>query len=172
MSVNYYSANFRQLIGTVILAFATLLVSTQAEVRAQQPQNIAPSPVFLSIESQSGIKRFVVEIADEQAEREVGLMFRNDMPLDQGMLFDFGIDRLVTMWMRNTPLSLDMIFIDRSGSIVRIAPNTTPFSTDIISSGQPVRYVLELNAGVALANGIRSGDQVMHPLIKKNLNAN
>lgn len=154
------------------LVFAVFLLGLPATLWAQQPQAITPSPVYLSIETDNATERFVVEIADEQKEREVGLMFRTDLPQDQGMLFDFDEDRLVTMWMRNTPLSLDMVFIDRGGQIVRIARNTTPFSTDIISSGQPVRYVLEINAGEAEARGIRAGDIVRHPLIERNLSQN
>ncbi len=129
------------------LVFAVFLLVLPTSLWAQQAQSIMPSAVYLSITTNSDTERFIVEIADEPTEREVGLMFRVDLPQDQGMLFDFEEDRLVTMWMRNTPLSLDMVFIDRSGQVVRVARNTTPFSTAIISSGQPVRYVLEINAG-------------------------
>ena len=169
MNINFSRAALRQMLGSACLALTLLICATQQDVFAQQPQIIAPSPVFLAIETQSGTERFIVEIADEQAEREVGLMFRDEMAQNQGMLFDFGTDRMVTMWMRNTPLSLDMVFIDRSGTIVRVAERTTPFSPAIISSGQPVRYVLELNAGVASTKGIRTGDTAKHPLITRNL---
>lgn len=171
MSINFGPAIFRRGLSTIVVAAALLFGVANLSLYAQQPQSIAPSPVFLAIETRTGVQRFVVEIADEQEEREVGLMFREDLPQDQGMLFDFGTDRMVSMWMRNTPLSLDMVFINRSGTVVRVAQNTTPFSTDIISSGEPVRYVLELNAGVASGNGIRSGDKVMHPLVTKNLSS-
>lgn len=157
---------------TIVVAVTLLFGAMHFPLIAQQPQSIVPSPVFLSIETRTGVQRFVVEIADEQKEREVGLMFREDLPQDQGMLFDFGTDRMVSMWMRNTPLSLDMVFINLSGTVVRVAENTTPFSPAIISSGEPVRYVLELNAGVASGNGIRSGDKVMHPLVTRNLSSN
>lgn len=169
MTTRFSLAALRQLPHAICFALVLLLCAGQQELFAQQPQIIAPSPVFLSIKTQSGTERFIVEIADEQSEREVGLMYRDDLPLNQGMLFDFGTDRLVTMWMRNTPLSLDMLFMDRSGTIVRVAERTTPFSPAIISSGQPVRYVLELNAGVASAIGIRAGDIAKHPLIVRNL---
>lgn len=172
MSKNFDPVTFRRGLSTIIVAASLLFGIANFSLYAQQPQSIAPSPVFLAIETRTGIQRFIVEIADEQEEREVGLMFRKDLPQDQGMLFDFGTDRLVTMWMRNTPLSLDMVFIDRSGTIVRVAENTTPFSTDIISSREPVRYVLELNAGVASGHGIRSGDKVSHPLLTRNLGSN
>ncbi|WP_306256898.1 DUF192 domain-containing protein [Pararhizobium sp. IMCC21322] len=171
MSKNFDPARFRRGLSTIVVAVALLFGSAHFPLAAQQPQSIAPNPVFLSIETRTGVQRFIVEIADEQKEREVGLMFREELPQDQGMLFDFGIDRLVSMWMRNTPLSLDMVFINRAGTVVRVAENTTPFSTNIISSGEPIRYVLELNAGVASDNGIRSGDKVMHPLLVKNLSS-
>lgn len=172
MILKFNPIAFRRSLGTFAIAVTLLLGAVQFPLFAQQPQAIAPSPVFLSIETRIGVQRFVVEIADEQEERQVGLMFRDDLPQDQGMLFDFGMDRAVSMWMRNTPLSLDMVFIDLSGAVVRVAQNTTPYSTDIISSGQPVRYVLELNAGVATGKGIRAGDTVKHPLISKNLASN
>lgn len=157
-----------QIVRAALLGLALLVCVPNQPLHAQQPQVLIPSPVFLSIETRSGTERFIIEIADEQSEREVGLMYRTDLPQNQGMLFDFGTDRMVTMWMRNTPLSLDMVFIDRSGRVVRVAENTTPYSSSIISSQGAVRYVLELNAGVAAAKGIRAGDMVKHPLITKN----
>ncbi|MEP0520766.1 MAG: DUF192 domain-containing protein [Hyphomicrobiales bacterium] len=153
-------------IGLVVAMLVSLTILNSAY--AQQPQFIAPHPVFLTIESGKSEKKFIVEIADEDSERQVGLMFREDLPPGQGMLFDFGVERLVTMWMRNTPLSLDMVFVNRAGKVVRVEEGTTPFSTDIVSSGEPVLYVLELNAGEAQAAGIRRGDIVRHPLISKN----
>lgn len=152
----------------VATLLACVFFSGIASVHAQQPQFIAPHPVYLTIQTAKSAEKFVVEIADEENERQVGLMFRKDLPIGQGMLFDFGAERLVTMWMRNTPLSLDMVFVNRAGMVVRIAEGTTPFSSDIVSSGEPVLYVLELNAGEARAAGIRAGDRVRHPLISKN----
>lgn len=169
MSMKFRLSALKRGLSVLFLAGALLFAAQQQGLIAQQAQSISPSPIFLTIETGAGAERFVVEIADEQKEREIGLMFRDDLPQDQGMLFDFGTDRMVTMWMRNTPLSLDMVFIDRSGTIVHVAPDTTPFSTDIISSRRPVRYVLELNAGIAAAKRIRAGDKVKHPLITKNL---
>lgn len=156
----------RTIVSTMLVV--TCFVSAQI-ANAQEPQFIAPHPVYLTIQTSKSIEKFIVEIADDEDERQVGLMFRKDLPAGQGMLFDFGAERLVTMWMRNTPLSLDMVFVNRLGEIVRIAEGTTPFSTDIVSSGEPVLYVLELNAGEAQATGIRRGDTVRHPQISKNI---
>lgn len=120
------------------------------------------------LEVVSGDRRhsFQVEVARTDAERARGLMFRQSMPQDQGMLFDFERDQIVTMWMKNTYLSLDMIFILADGRIHRIESRTEPESERTISSGAPVRAVLELNANVASRLGLRAGDSIVHPMFK------
>ncbi|MNL58240.1 hypothetical protein D3C87_1818620 [compost metagenome] len=100
---------------------------------------------------------FAVEIAATPAARAQGLMHRTDLGPNQGMFFDFGETRMVTMWMQNTPLPLDMLFVGEDGVISHIAENTTPFSEAIVGSGGPVRFVLELNAGRSRALGITPG---------------
>lgn len=129
-----------------------------------------PAAVFpvekLEIVTSNGSFRFSVEIADESEERSRGLMFRETMLPTHGMLFDFGETAPIMMWMKNTPLSLDMLFIKEDGTIARIADNTTPFSTAIISSGEPVSHVLELNAGIARQIGAKPGDRVLHAFFK------
>jgi len=122
----------------------------------------------LSIATQGGQRQtFRVEVARNDADRAQGLMFRRSMPADQGMLFDFGRVEPVSMWMQNTYLPLDMLFIRADGTIARIAANTEPLSTRTISSGEPVLSVLELNAGTAAKLGIKPGDRVEHPLFKR-----
>ena len=123
-------------------------------------------PVPLVVETENGQKSFFVEVADTDAERAIGLMNRESMPADHGMLFDFMGSRDVYMWMKNTPLSLDMVFIRADGTIAGIAENTIPFSEAIIASPGPVAYVLELNAGTAASKGLAIGDNVVHPAIK------
>ena len=91
-------------------------------------------------------------------------MFRESMPADHGMLFDFKTDQPVAFWMKNTPLPLDMLFIDGKGTVVRIAADTVPFSEAPVSSGQPIRAVLEVNAGTAARLGIAPGAKVRHPI--------
>jgi uncharacterized protein len=108
---------------------------------------------------------FQVELAVTPTERSRGLMYRRSMPADQGMLFDFERDEMVSMWMRNTYIPLDMLFIRTDGTIARIAANTEPLSERTISSGEPVRYVLELNAGKSAELGISPGDTVEHTLL-------
>jgi uncharacterized membrane protein (UPF0127 family) len=122
----------------------------------------------LSIASQGGQRQtFQVEVARNEADRAQGLMFRRSMPADRGMLFDFGRVEPVSMWMQNTYLPLDMLFIRPNGTIARIAANTEPLSTRTIPSGEPVLAVLELNAGTAAKLGIKAGDQVEHPIFKR-----
>ena len=122
----------------------------------------------LSIATQGGRKQsFRVEVARNDADRAQGLMFRRSMPADQGMLFDFGRIEPVSMWMQNTYLSLDMLFIRSDGTIARIAANTEPLSTRTIPSGEPVLAVLELNAGTAAKLGIKPGDRVEHSIFKR-----
>ena len=120
----------------------------------------------LEIASKSGVHVFAVEIADTDATREKGLMFRKSLPEGQGMLFDFHEEQPVGFWMQNTYIPLDMIFIRGDGSILRIAENTEPLSTHIIPSGGPVRAVLELIGGSARKFGIAPGDKVAFPIFK------
>jgi hypothetical protein len=129
---------------------------------------ILPAGAFdkskLVVETESGAHPFTVEMALTPEERGRGLMFRQVMADDAGMLFDFGVDEEASMWMQNTFISLDMVFIEADGTVHRIARSTTPFSTDIVSSKGPVRAVLELNAGIARAIGLKTGDVVRHEM--------
>lgn len=102
---------------------------------------------------------FNVELALTTPQREQGLMNRRAMGENEGMLFDFGENRLVFMWMKNTLLPLDMIFLDQNGSIVHIHENAEPLSETIIPSGQPVRFVLEVTAGTVKRLQIQNGDK-------------
>ncbi|MGH1589210.1 DUF192 domain-containing protein [Methylobacterium phyllosphaerae] len=120
----------------------------------------------LTIVTKSGPKRFDVEVMHDDAARSRGLMFRRHMAADHGMLFDFERDQPVTMWMKNTYLPLDMVFIRADGTISRIAAETEPLSTAIIASGGPVLAVLELNAGTAAKLGIAPGDRIEHGMFK------
>ena len=121
----------------------------------------------LVIVTSSGPHPFLVEVMRSETERERGLMFRRSLPENRGMLFDFETERLVEMWMKNTFVPLDMVFISRAGKGVGLAENTEPLSERIISSGAPAAGVLEINAGVAAKIGLRVGDLVRHPLFSK-----
>lgn len=119
----------------------------------------------LTIRTKTGSIVFTVELADSEAERAQGLMHRESLAADRGMLFDFETSRHVYMWMRNTLIPLDMLFIDSRGRIISIA-GARPLSERQISSGGEILGVLELNAGTARARGIRVGDIVEHRLFK------
>jgi uncharacterized protein len=103
-------------------------------------------------------------MAVNDAERAKGLMYRKELPEGRGMLFDFQREQEVSFWMQNTYISLDMLFIRGDGRILRIAENTEPLSTRIISSGGPVRAVLEVIGGTARKLGLAPGDRVAHPI--------
>lgn len=112
------------------------------------------------IDTQSGPVAFNVEIAADQKSQELGLMYRTQLAPDAGMLFDFHTSQPETFWMKNTPLSLDMIFIKADGTISTIAANTIPYSEDLVPSSEPVRAVLEINGGRSYALGIMPGEKV------------
>ena len=118
----------------------------------------------LEIATKSGVRTFAVELAVTDEERAKGLMFRKEVPEGYGMLFDFKQEQPVSMWMKNTFVSLDMIFIKNDGRIARIADSTKVQSEDIIPSGQPVRAVLEVVAGTVKKYGIAPGDKVGYPI--------
>ena len=120
----------------------------------------------LEIVTRNGVHVFSVEMATTDKERETGLMYRKELPDGKGMLFDFSPEQQISMWMKNTFISLDMIFIRADGRILRIAENTEPQSLNIISSGGLAKGVLEVIAGTAQKYGIAPGDRVAHPLFK------
>lgn len=115
----------------------------------------------VTLVTDSGRYPFTVEWAVTDAERERGLMYRQSMPADHGMIFDFEADQPVAFWMKNTPLPLDMVFITSDGVIYRIEANAEPYSERNIPSGGAVRYVLEINGGAARKIGAKPGDRVL-----------
>ncbi len=118
----------------------------------------------LTIEATGKSHAFQVEVMRTDEQRAKGLMFRRYLAADRGMLFDFKAEQTVTMWMKNTFLPLDMIFIGKDGRIVGVAENTEPMSERVIPSGAPALAVLEVNAGTAARLGLKTGDRVRHPM--------
>lgn len=153
--------NFKQVAIHIVtvLTFLLPVISMAAQLPTDSER--------LVIETRNGPVTFSVELALTADDRASGLMNRPSMAADHGMLFKFDQTRQVLMWMKNTPLALDMIFIDADGVVARIAEDTTPFSETIIPSVSPVRYVLELNGGTAAKRGISAGDKVRHRVIGK-----
>ncbi len=145
---------------SAVLAFLILAVLMAGRAGAAEEMTV-------EIATKSGVRVFAVELAVTDEERAKGLMYRKQLPDGRGMLFDFQREQPVSMWMKNTFIPLDMIFIARDGRIVRIAENTEVQSERIISSGAPVIAVLEVIAGTARKYGIAPGDRVAHPIFKR-----
>ena len=118
----------------------------------------------LKVKTASGNHRFTAWIADDWRTRARGLMYVRELPPDTGMLFVFEQPQLASFWMKNTYLSLDLIFIAGDGTVASIATGTTPFSLDFIYSDVPVRYALEVVAGTAKKMGLKAGDRITSDL--------
>ena len=116
--------------------------------------------VSIKLDSNESIE-FSVLIAESNKDRRQGLMHIEFMEENQGMLFIFNPPRRVSMWMRNTPMPLDILFINRNGKIINIEENTTPYSTKALSSGGTIYWVLEINGGLSKKMGIKTGDLVV-----------
>lgn len=156
-----------RLFTVILIAFGTVLganglVHAQS-VPQEQQGDISFETGSLWVNTAQGRFQFSIEIADTLQRRARGLMFRETMPSKNGMLFVFGETRRIQMWMRNTPLSLDMIFIRSDGTVARIAERTTPFTDDVIDSVEPVTHVLEVNAGISRLIGLKPGDRIELP---------
>lgn len=144
---------WRAFAAAAVCALLALSFASAAQAATVEPVEII---------TRNGVRVFDVEIANTEQERMQGLMYRKTVPEGTGMLFDFGEPHIVTMWMKNTYVSLDMIFIRANGTIARIAEHTTPLSEAHIGSGSPVKAVLEVAAGTARKYGIAVGDKVAH----------
>jgi uncharacterized membrane protein (UPF0127 family) len=145
----------RQLIGLYLLL--SILAAQASEPVLEQ---------LIITTAEGNAVAYQIEVARTASQMQRGLMFRDTMAEDHGMLFIYEPERPARMWMKNTILPLDMLFIDSEGVIINIAANTTPFSLDTIESGGPVRAVLELNAGQAAKQRMAVGDRVTHPLFE------
>ncbi|MGF1628366.1 MAG: DUF192 domain-containing protein [Kiloniellaceae bacterium] len=151
----------------LLILLSLALVAWAAPLQAQSGGLATFATETLSIETAAGDDHaFEVEIAETPDQRAQGLMFRRQLAVDGGMLFLFGRAEERAMWMKNTLIPLDMLFIDETGKIVRIEERTVPHSLKAILSGGPVSAVLELNAGTASRLIIKPGDQVRHPAFK------
>lgn len=119
------------------------------------------------VETSEGPRKFVVELADTAESRRRGLMYRTDLPDGTGMLFDFEKPRPVGMWMKNTLIPLDMLFIDSGGRVVHIEHEAEPHSLQVRGPRRPVLGVLEIAGGAADRLGIDLGDVVRHPMFER-----
>lgn len=142
---------------SLIAALALAPIAARAQDR---PQPKLPMEPLVIVTRDGKRHEFQVEMALTPEQQMVGLMFRPEVPANEGMLFDWGTPRESAMWMRNTITSLDMVFITQDGRVLRIAERTVPYSLASIESRGPVRATLELAAGTAERLGIRVGDRV------------
>jgi uncharacterized membrane protein (UPF0127 family) len=147
---------------------AAMTAITAAAMLAFGAASAEPEPLsafpqsLLAIRTSAGrVINFKIWTADRPSRQEQGLMFVRDMDEHAGMLFVFPTSQRVAMWMKNTYVSLDMLFLDDQGRIDYIAARTTPLSLDIIQAPRPSTAVLELVGGAAERLGIRAGDQVL-----------
>jgi len=142
----------------LFFVFGWLLLSTlmTTSVRAEMRKD------RVTITTASGRHDFSVEITESDADRAMGLMFRQSLAKRSGMLFAYPKSFEITMWMKNTYISLDMIFIRKDGRVHRIEKGTEPFSERVVASQGDVSAVLEVAAGVADAIGLKAGDRVEH----------
>ncbi len=138
-----------------VLIFLIILLVSAGAIAAQE---------LLGVRTSTGDQLFRVEIADTPRLREIGLMNRRELAEDAGMLFDFAKSDRVSMWMKDTLIPLDMLFIRADGRIANIAERTVPGSLTPIDSQGPVLGVLELNGGTSARLGIKPGDKLLHPL--------
>lgn len=143
----------------------SLLFADSADAFGRRPQSqFAHLPKSeVSVVTPGGCHRFTVWIAADDASRERGLMFVRQMPADHGMLFLFERPQFAAFWMKNTYLSLDLVFISADGRVVNLAPDARPLSEDPIPSSAPVKAVLELLAGTAARIGLAPGSRIVHP---------
>jgi uncharacterized protein len=149
-------------IGFMAWVVLTGALAAGPPAHAQEAARIEP----MSIVTATSATLFAAEIADNAELRDRGLMFRHVLPQDRAMLFDFENPRPAAMWMKNTYISLDMLFVRADGTIAAIAENTEPLSTQTISVDEPVLGVVELAAGTVKRLGIKRDDKVYHQVFK------
>jgi uncharacterized membrane protein (UPF0127 family) len=130
--------------------------------------SIAAGTGTLVLKTMTGDHSFNIEVMVSDQERSLGLMYRRSLPENSGMLFIYDPPQQATMWMKNTLIPLDMVFISADARVHRIEENAEPFSETLIPSDGDVVAVLELNGGEADKIGLRPGDKVIYPgLVKK-----
>ncbi|HVT25364.1 MAG TPA: DUF192 domain-containing protein [Rhizomicrobium sp.] len=149
---------------TIALVSVLLLAGT-ASAASNQPQLNLPVE-SITIDSAQGPQRFKVQLATKWSEQETGLMYRKQMPPNEGMLFDFHQPQMMSFWMKNTLIPLDILFIRADGTVSSIAAGAKPLSLKSIKSTEPVQAVLEINGGRAAALQIREGARVHSAIFK------
>lgn len=147
---------------TVFALAALALTACATASEAGVPQQLPLTP--LAIQTATGTHAFQVQVAASNAEKETGLMFRASMPADEGMIFDYGAAQTVYIWMKNTLIPLDLIYIRSDGTVSSVYEGAQPGDLTPRGSKEPVVAVLELNAGAADRIGLAPGDRVLHAI--------
>ena len=158
--------------GALKVSFLICLLIFSSNTSWSEPIRVLPNNVaelsfkqdLLMLTTDLGEFPIEVELAEYPDQHQRGLMYVQSMNQDEGMLFIFNRETPRSFWMKNTPLSLDIIYINAQGTIVSWASDTTPFSTAALPSGQPAQFVLELNAGSIEHFGIAIGDRITYPV--------
>jgi uncharacterized protein len=149
----------RRLLGLLVASLVTTGALAQ-EDEPKGPQPELPKEKLVIVTHDGKQYPFNVEVATTDKQQQTGEMFRTSIPEDGGMLFDWGKPKPTEMWMKNTLISLDMVFINQDGTIQSIAEDAVPRSLAVIDAGGPVRAALEMNAGTTAKLGIKVGDTV------------
>ncbi len=147
---------------TIVILFTIFVIVTQSHLVKTFVFGFDEDEIerVLVIKAQTGDHKFTYELADDEDEQARGLMHRKTLDQDHGMLFLYSDEKERFMWMKNTYISLDMLFIDAKGTVVHIQRNVQPLSDDIITSKFPVAAVFEINGGYARNLGLFEGDKV------------
>jgi len=154
-------ARARETFSGFVFVLLAACFASYAIAQNQPVQDLSTFPrTTLEIATKPHAQKFNVWVADTPARQAQGLMFVRDLPADEGMIFPNEKPRLAAFWMKNTYISLDLIFIAPNGRIAKIAANAPPFSLETISSGEPISAVLELKAGESARRGVKVGDLV------------
>ena len=152
---------------SVLFRVLMIVILTSTASFAAYAASDSQSDSMITITTRNAEYVFTIELARTSEEMERGLMFRDRLQSDHGMLFLFPDEREVSFWMKNTLIPLDLIFADASGRIVRIAERAVPLSTELIPSQAPVRAVLEVNGGTAERLHITVGDKLVYPALSR-----
>jgi uncharacterized membrane protein (UPF0127 family) len=145
----------------ILRAFLMMLCLASLPVHAQEPLQQSFQSDVLVIVARHACYRFDIYLAVDRQQQQRGLMFVRELPEWTGMLFVYGDENYRSMWMRNTYISLDMVFARRDGSVTNIARNTVPLSEKSVSSSEPAAFVLELNAGTTMRLSIDEGSSLV-----------
>ena len=140
-----------------------LIAATFAAVAFGGAVNASCSPDTVTIRDDAGTVQFTVDVADSNEERARGLMFVDEMATMQGMLFVYERPQFASFWMRNTLIPLDMLFVDENGVVQNIHAMAQPLDETPIFGGDNIKFVLEINGGLAAILGLEVGDQLQHP---------